>query len=172
MEGRFGQALIFQKAKWLEVLEYFRKTYAEDPAKLNDYAGRLVAGVQDHGLDSLVNTAQTSISRSDVLGISKTFMDRMDPTLGGRRGSPKFPMPNNWEFLMHYSFREGDPRAKELVMTTLDKMMMGGIYDQLEGGFARYSTDSLWLVPHFEKMLYDNGQLVSLLCKCLCLDRQ
>ena len=155
----------FPKAKWLEVLDYFRKTYAEDPAKLQDYASRLVTGVQDHGLDSLMITGKAVVSRDDVLGISKTFMDRMDPTLGGRRGSPKFPMPNNWEYLMHYSFREQDPRAKELVTTTLDKMMMGGIYDQLEGGFARYSTDSLWLVPHFEKMLYDNGQLVSLYAK-------
>jgi uncharacterized protein YyaL (SSP411 family) len=155
----------FPKEKWMEVLEYFRKTYAEEPAKLQDYAGRLVAGVQDHGLDSMIISGQAVISKKEVLDISKTFMDRMDPTLGGRRGSPKFPMPNNWEYLMHYAFREQDPRAKELVATTLDRMMMGGIYDQLEGGFARYATDSLWLVPHFEKMLYDNGQLVSLYAK-------
>jgi len=155
----------FPKSKWMEVLDYFRKIYTEDPAKLQDYATRLVTGVQDHGLDSLMSTNNAPITTPEVLAISKTFMDRMDPTLGGRRGSPKFPMPNNWEYLMHYSFRENDPRAKELVMTTLDRMMMGGIYDQLEGGFARYSTDSLWLVPHFEKMLYDNGQLVSLYAK-------
>jgi uncharacterized protein YyaL (SSP411 family) len=155
----------FPKDKWMEVLEYFRKTYAEEPAKLQDYAVRLVAGVQDHGLDSVIISGQAVISKKDVLDISKTFMDRMDPTLGGRRGSPKFPMPNNSEYLMHYAHREQDPRAKELVITTLDRMMMGGIYDQLEGGFARYSTDSFWLVPHFEKMLYDNGQLVSLYAK-------
>lgn len=152
----------FPKAKWLEVLEYFRKTYAEEPEKLQDYARRLVQGVQEHGLDSVLLIEQRSISSEDVKSISKLFLDRMDPMLGGRRGAPKFPMPNNWEYLMHYAYKTQDERTKAQVITTLDRMMMGGIYDQLEGGFARYSTDTIWLVPHFEKMLYDNGQLVSL----------
>lgn len=151
----------FPKAKWLEVLEYFRKAYAEEPDKMKDYAQRLVAGVQDHGLDSLLSDEPPVVNEEEVHALAKLFMNRMDPTLGGRRGAPKFPMPNNWDFLMHYAFRYQSPQAASLVKTTLDKMMMGGIYDQLEGGFARYATDSLWLVPHFEKMLYDNGQLIS-----------
>ncbi len=152
----------FPKKKWLDVLEYFRKTYAEEPDKMQDYAARLVEGVRAHGLDSLAASANTIVSRELVKSTSRLFMERMDPTLGGRRGSPKFPMPNNWEYLMHYAFRTQDQQAKSIVLTTLNRMMMGGIYDQLEGGFARYATDSLWLIPHFEKMLYDNGQLISL----------
>jgi len=152
----------FPKGKWMEVLEYFRKTFAEEPDKLNDYAERLVKGVKDHGLDDLVLDEEQIITQNEVDSVSKLFLSRMDPHMGGRRGAPKFPMPNNWQYLMHVAHRYDHKDAASIVMTTLDKMMMGGIYDQLEGGFARYSTDALWLVPHFEKMLYDNGQLVSL----------
>ncbi len=152
----------FPKTKWLEVLEYFRKTWDEEGDKLEDYGNRLVAGVRDNGLDSILAETDQAFTSQDVLDLAKQFKDRVDPQSGGRRGAPKFPMPNNWQYLMHYAYRYDDLKAKDLLLTTLDKMMMGGIYDQLEGGFARYSTDSLWLVPHFEKMLYDNGQLVSL----------
>src|SRR6185436_165995 len=81
---------------------------------------------------------------------------------GGPNRAPKFPMPNNYEFLLHYAVAEKDDALKQYVLMTLDKMAFGGIYDQVGGGFARYSTDTLWKVPHFEKMLYDNAQLVSL----------
>jgi uncharacterized protein YyaL (SSP411 family) len=152
----------FPKSKWLEVLEYFRKTWAEDKTKMEDYAARLVEGVKDNGLDSLLEGEAEAFTKEDIMLLARQFKDRVDPQMGGRRGAPKFPMPNNWQYLMHYAYRYDDVKAKELLLTTLDRMMMGGIYDQLEGGFARYSTDSMWLVPHFEKMLYDNGQMVSL----------
>ena len=152
----------FPKLKWLDVLEYFRKTWAEEGDKLEDYGNRLVSGVRDNGLDNILADAKQAFTVEDVHTLAKQFKDRVDPQTGGRRGAPKFPMPNNWQYLMHYAQRYNDAGAKQLLITTLDRMMMGGIYDQLEGGFARYSTDSLWLVPHFEKMLYDNGQLVSL----------
>ena len=152
----------FPKLKWLDVLEYFRKTWAEEGDKLKDYGNRLVSGVRDNGLDSILTDANQAFTVDDLHLLAKQFKDRVDPQTGGRRGAPKFPMPNNWQYLMHYAHRYNDAGAKQLLITALDRMMMGGIYDQLEGGFARYSTDSLWLVPHFEKMLYDNGQLVSL----------
>ena len=151
----------FPKGKWLEVLDYFQKTWTDEPDKMEEYGTRLVAGVKDNGIDSLLADDQQPYGVEDIKTLAKQFMDRMDPQMGGRRGAPKFPMPNNWQYLMHYAYTYNDPKAKALLLTTLDKMMYGGIYDQLEGGFARYSTDSFWLVPHFEKMLYDNGQLVS-----------
>ena len=86
----------------------------------------------------------------------------MDLKYGGRSGAPKFPMPTIFEYILTYDFFKSDPQANEIMKITLDKMAYGGIYDQLGGGFARYSTDKTWTVPHFEKMLYDNGQLVSL----------
>lgn len=152
----------FPKTKWLEVLDYFRKTWVDETSKMEDYADRLVSGVRDNGLDSLLNSGEEDYTIEDAIGQAKLFMDRTDPHMGGRRGAPKFPMPNNWQYLMHHAFRYDDAKAKQLVLVTLDRMMMGGIYDQIEGGFARYSTDTNWLVPHFEKMLYDNGQLISL----------
>lgn len=155
----------FPKKKWLEVLEYFRKTNAEERDKLVEYAGRLVEGVRDHGIDSIAADASLTFTEDDLHVVARQFKERVDPRMGGRRGAPKFPMPSNWEYIMHYAHRYDDAEAKDLLLVTLDRMMMGGIYDQLEGGFSRYSTDANWLVPHFEKMLYDNGQLVSLYAK-------
>jgi uncharacterized protein len=91
-------------------------------------------------------------------GMSREFDERE----GGLGRAPKFPQPMNWEFVLRFWKRSGNPRALEMVRLTLDRMARGGMYDQLGGGFHRYSVDSHWLVPHFEKMLYDNGQLASL----------
>src|SRR4029079_15551644 len=88
-------------------------------------------------------------------GIIKNY----DATNGGLGGAPKFPPAMTLEFLLHTFYRTGNPRALEIVQHTCRKMAEGGIYDQLGGGFHRYSTDARWLVPHFEKMLYDNALL-------------
>ena len=88
-----------------------------------------------------------------------TQFDRVD---GGFTGAPKFPQPSRLMLLLRYARRTEDPGATAMVTTTLDKMAAGGIYDHVGGGFHRYSTDAQWLVPHFEKMLYDNAQLAVL----------
>jgi uncharacterized protein len=90
---------------------------------------------------------------------------------GGMLHAPKFPMPVVFEFLLQYFHFSGEGKALEAVTLALDKMAMGGIYDQIGGGFARYSTDDYWKVPHFEKMLYDNAQLVSLYSHAFQLTR-
>ena len=81
---------------------------------------------------------------------------------GGSLGAPKFPQPMLYELLLRYAQKTGNSQASHVVNLTLEKMAQGGIYDQIGGGFARYSVDDKWLVPHFEKMLYDNAQLVTL----------
>ena len=86
----------------------------------------------------------------------------MDYELGGNKIAPKFPMPTNYHFLLRYGFQAQDQKIQDYTNTTLTQMAYGGMYDQVGGGFARYSVDEKWHVPHFEKMLYDNGQLVSL----------
>src|SRR5262249_58235112 len=83
-----------------------------------------------------------------------------DPTHGGSGRAPKFPRPMDVKVLVRHHARTGDEYALHAVRHTLDRMAMGGIYDHLGGGFARYSTDERWLVPHFEKMLYDNALLI------------
>ena len=91
-------------------------------------------------------------------GLSAQF----DEEWGGLGGAPKFPQPMIWEFVLRFWKRKRNPFAERMVHTTLIRMARGGMYDHLGGGFARYSVDSHWMVPHFEKMLYDNAQLASL----------
>ena len=89
------------------------------------------------------------------------FAEQFDSRWGGFGRAPKFPRPVGLEFLLRYHRRSGDPQALQIVRHTLVKMAAGGMYDHVGGGFHRYSTDTRWLVPHFEKMLYDNAQLTS-----------
>jgi uncharacterized protein YyaL (SSP411 family) len=95
--------------------------------------------------------------------VAQAYLRMTDPEHGGLRGAPKFPNPPIYRFLWQNAFRTGDPAAAEALHLMLERMSQGGIYDHLGGGYARYSTDDIWLVPHFEKMLYDNAQLLELL---------
>jgi uncharacterized protein len=92
----------------------------------------------------------------------ESFRERFDFTFGGLRKAPKFPMPGLWTYLLRLSHFRGDQPLHDHVILTLEKIVRGGIYDQVGGGFSRYSVDAEWFAPHFEKMLYDNGQLLSL----------
>src|SRR5207247_105178 len=95
-------------------------------------------------------------------GAFQALSAQFDEREGGLGGAPKFPQPMIWEFVLRFWRRSKNARARQMVHTTLTMMARGGIYDQVGGGFHRYSVDAHWLVPHFEKMLYDNGQLASL----------
>ena len=95
--------------------------------------------------------------------VAQAYLRMTDPIHGGLRGAPKFPNPPIYRFLWQNAFRTGQPDAMDALHLMLERMSQGGIYDHLGGGFARYSTDEIWLVPHFEKMLYDNAQLLELL---------
>jgi uncharacterized protein YyaL (SSP411 family) len=95
--------------------------------------------------------------------VAAAFLRMNDPQHGGLQGAPKFPNPPIFRFLWQNAFRTGAPAGREALHLMLQRMSEGGIYDQLGGGYARYSTDAIWLVPHFEKMLYDNAQLLELL---------
>ena len=109
--------------------------------------GADVASGDDAGQGWMLDAALAALERE------------FDPRNGGWGGAPKFPQPMTIEFLLRLHVRSGDERPLAMARKTLDAMAAGGIYDHLGGGFARYATDSVWLVPHFEKMLYDNGQL-------------
>jgi uncharacterized protein len=114
--------------------------------------------------------AMTAVERGDASGTlifehldraAKALSDQFDSLNGGFGHAPKFPHPMDLRVLLRQAARTGDTRARHIVVHTLEKMARGGIYDHLGGGFARYSTDDRWLVPHFEKMLYDNALLAS-----------
>lgn len=154
----------FPKKNWIEILEYFIKLYKEEPAKLEEYAKGITEGLQQAD-DIPVAGGDQSFKAEDLVKVQKQFLKTIDLKKGGRTGAPKFPMPNNYQFLLAQYFDNGNQTALDAVLVTLDNMAKGGIYDHLGGGFARYSTDANWKVPHFEKMLYDNSQLMSLYAK-------
>jgi len=107
--------------------------------------------------------SQETLSIDTLDGVATKLLGYLDAEEGGIRGAPKFPMPLVFEYLWRAYKRTGDARLKDAVVLTMDKVCQGGIYDHIGGGFARYSTDDRWLVPHFEKMLYDNAQILDLL---------
>ncbi|MCB0355345.1 MAG: thioredoxin domain-containing protein, partial [Bdellovibrionales bacterium] len=109
--------------------------------------------------DSAEGTLDGLIADQAFRGMARDY----DSINGGFGSAPKFPQPMTLSFLMRYHRRTGNQQALEMVTYTLRKMARGGMYDQLGGGFHRYSVDERWLVPHFEKMLYDNAQLARLL---------
>ncbi|HET8995094.1 MAG TPA: DUF255 domain-containing protein, partial [Acetobacteraceae bacterium] len=95
--------------------------------------------------------------------VAGAYLRMNDPEQGGLKGAPKFPNPPIFRLLWQNAFRTGQPEGQDALHLMLQRMSQGGIYDHLGGGYARYATDAIWLVPHFEKMLYDNAQLLELL---------
>jgi uncharacterized protein YyaL (SSP411 family) len=131
-----------------------RDKVLEQAEAFHEGLGELAA----YGLDA----APSALSAADVVKMGEQMLRMVDPVNGGFGRAPKFPNPMDVSFMLR-AWRRGGPEAlKDAVMRTLERMALGGIYDQLGGGFHRYSVDERWLVPHFEKMLYDNAQLLHL----------
>ncbi|MGD9932507.1 MAG: thioredoxin domain-containing protein [Dehalococcoidia bacterium] len=135
----------------------------------NDERPRILSsadGITDH-IAALANRhagSPAAVTATDAAAAAASFAASFDSEFGGFGQAPKFPSPPNLEFLLAHHVRTAggasDPPALDMALTTLVRMAQGGMYDHLGGGFARYSVDRYWLVPHFEKMLYDNAQLV------------
>jgi uncharacterized protein YyaL (SSP411 family) len=160
----------FPKDRWIEVLINLAELWKDNAEKCFEYAAQLTEGVQLS--EKLVADENAPAITEKMLGLSvQQWSTRFDNSEGGPSRAPKFPLPNNYLFLLRYAHLKKDQQLLDHVSLTLDKMAMGGIYDQIGGGFARYSTDMLWKVPHFEKMLYDNAQLVSLYTEAFQLTR-
>lgn len=151
----------FPREKWLHMLEYFAELHETQPELLLDQAKNLHENMAP-ALPDPFTGKETSCNTDDIGKISRSIMQRLDPDKGGLLGAPKFPMPVVFDFLMEASSLLEDEKILKGLTQTLNAMAAGGIYDQLGGGFCRYSTDAGWKVPHFEKMLYDNAQLLSL----------
>jgi hypothetical protein len=157
----FFAGTYYPKENWIKLLEYFAAIYKTEPEKLEVQAENVSKGIRD--IEHLpMNTNPVSFSENDLNKMFFLFQKRIDSEHGGTKGGMKFPMPSIWEFLLQYHYFSKNEEALNAVEITLNNMANGGIYDQVGGGFSRYATDVKWHVPHFEKMLYDNGQLVSL----------
>ncbi|MET3979549.1 uncharacterized protein YyaL (SSP411 family) [Mucilaginibacter sp. UYP25] len=151
----------FRKNDWTSLLFNLADFYKTKPEEAEEYAVRLTDGIKQYESVAFV-TEQPQYTKADLETILATWRKYIDPVEGGFGGAPKFPMPNNSLFLMRYAHLMKDEALAQNVNLTLKKMAFGGIYDHIGGGFARYAVDGVWHVPHFEKMLYDNGQLLSL----------
>jgi uncharacterized protein YyaL (SSP411 family) len=151
----------FRKEDWINVLLSVADMWQKEPEKALQYADRLTDGINNS--EKIIPDVQaTDYNKSHLVEISDPWKRYFDMAEGGYNRSPKFPLPNNWLFMLRYSHLMEDDATQVATLFTLEKMAQGGIYDHIGGGFARYSVDERWHVPHFEKMLYDNGQLISL----------
>jgi len=141
--------------------------HSKDRERLIEQADRIVEMLSQISPSSgTVFPSEGLISRS-----IETFFEISDPVFGGIKGEPKFPMSYQLEFLLRYAKKNSDSRSLFLVELTLDQMARGGICDQLGGGFSRYSVDDRWIVPHFEKMLYDNALIAATYCEAFRFTR-
>ncbi|HLP54831.1 MAG TPA: thioredoxin domain-containing protein [Fluviicola sp.] len=161
----------FPKEQWMHILRSLQHMFTEEPEKVAEYAAQLTEGIQQ---SELIEAAVpiTDLPVDKLPELVRRWLPQMDNMEGGPTRAPKFPLPNNYLFLLHYSEWQNHEAIRSHVKLTLEKMARGGIYDQLGGGFSRYSVDMLWKVPHFEKMLYDNGQLLSLYAQAYRCDPQ
>jgi uncharacterized protein YyaL (SSP411 family) len=152
----------FPPNKWLESINAIANFYSTKTDLCLQYADELAAG-----LTQMINFKPSSTENWTVVLDNAVSMlaNGFDVNDGGFNRSPKFPMPGIFSFLLLYGKVFQKPLASQHVVLTLTKMALGGIYDQLGGGFSRYATDMKWKVPHFEKMLYDNVQLISTYCE-------
>jgi uncharacterized protein YyaL (SSP411 family) len=152
-DSRYG------RPAFVDVLQEVARLFREEPAKIEQNRQALLERLADKARPE----GKVTIGLAELDGAAFHLGKAFDPTHGGLRGAPKFPQPAMLEFLWRAGLRTGDARFFETVEHTLEHMSEGGIYDHLGGGFSRYSVDERWLVPHFEKMLYDNAQLLEML---------
>jgi len=161
----FPPVRAYNRASWKEVLTGIHHSFQTKRLEIEQQANQLVQHLQKtnlFGLDTGRNNFSESeeFSKSQLLQQYKNIMQQADKQWGGFGGAPKFPQTFTIQWLISYNYFTGDLDALNQACLSIDKMIMGGMYDHIAGGFARYSTDREWLVPHFEKMLYDNALLV------------
>ena len=150
----------FPKDQWINALTQISDLYNKEPERFINYADTLEKGIKS--LDIITTNDNQELSSIDIDKHIGSLVNKIDKKNGGFSGAPKFMMPNNIHFLLRSAYQNNDKETLKLVNLTLEKMAYGGVYDQIGGGFSRYSTDEKWHIPHFEKMLYDNAQLISL----------
>ncbi|AYA35630.1 thioredoxin domain-containing protein [Hymenobacter oligotrophus] len=154
----------FPSRNWFELLQQIANAYgSEHRAELDKSAEDFARVLRANDLEKYGAKISTKPVGQQAFGtLLRNLAKHFDAKRGGTGQAPKFPMPVIWRFLLRAHALTGNDAALQQTNLTLREMAWGGIYDQAGGGFARYSVDDAWLVPHFEKMLYDNGQLISL----------
>lgn len=151
----------FRKGQWIETLQQLQDLFITGRDKMEDYAVKLLEGINQL---SLLPPNEEGVLKdpSAIKPLVEKWAKSFDWDFGGYARAPKFMMPNNYLFLHRYGYQTGTQDLLDFTDLTLTRMAWGGLFDTVGGGFSRYSVDMHWHVPHFEKMLYDNGQLMSL----------
>jgi uncharacterized protein len=154
---------LYNRPSWKSVLQSISKAFREKRQEINEQADHLTSHIARTGIGVSDGELKGSFNQVDLQTVFQQLMITADQRNGGFGTAPKFPQTFSIRFLIQFHFYTGNAEALNQACLSLDKMIYGGIYDQLGGGFARYSTDSGWLAPHFEKMLYDNALLINVL---------
>ena len=154
----FPNTARYGRPAFVDVLREVARIYRDQPDVVATNTNALMAHLM-----APRPSGSTALDRQLLDQAAARLLQFMDPVHGGTNGAPKFPQASLLEFLWRSAYRTRDPHYRDIVLVTLRNICQGGICDHIGGGFARYATDARWLVPHFEKMLYDNVQLVALL---------
>lgn len=151
----------FQKPQWQQIVLQLSTQYQSDPDKFLEYAEKFMEELNKMNAQPKA-LGDLQFSKKLVAEIFAKYSEDIDWEEGAKKRAPKFPVPIQFEYTFDYHLASNDPTAKDYLQLSLLKMANGGIYDHIRGGFYRYSTDAKWFAPHFEKMLYDNAQLIAL----------
>ncbi len=157
---------------WKEILQGLHKAYTEKREEINQQAEKLTRHLQTaNTFGQQDNTTGWIKDNETIEEMAANMLKQADTEWGGFGHAPKFPQTQTIRYLLRHFHFHGNEAAKKQALLSLDKMIDGGIYDQLGGGFARYSTDTEWLAPHFEKMLYDNALIVTAMCEAYAVTK-
>ena len=156
----------FPNSKWKQLLGSIADAFAAHEDQLAESAEGFGRSLNRKETDKYgIQAGEGELDPDELVEVITKLAAQFDPEWGGMNRIPKFPMPAIWHFVLDYALLSSREDLQQAVFFTLQKMGMGGIYDHLRGGFARYSVDGEWFAPHFEKMGYDNGQLLELYAK-------
>lgn len=161
----------FPPDQWLQVIKGVHNAFVHRREEVEASANELATALASQDTRRFKRDPIPRELKSDLEEIYNKLQPAFDKAWGGLAKAPKFIMPSVWRLLLRYHHLTGNEEAKDHLVLSLKKMAMGGIYDQIGGGFARYSVDQYWFVPHFEKMLYDNAQLLSLYAEAYTLTK-
>ena len=160
----FPPVQAYNRTSWPQTLLAVKQAFVEKRSEIESQAENLTHHIKSTNEFGSITTNQSISSTKESLSqLAENALKQGDPNWGGFGRAPKFPQTFTITFLLRHYYFTNDERCLNQALLSLDKMIYGGIYDQLKGGFARYSTDEKWLAPHFEKMLYDNALLIGVL---------
>ncbi len=150
----------FPRDRWINIIKQVQEVYEQDPERLTTQAQKIMTNLKQY--NAAGEYGEQNVSKTDIALAVDKWKGKMDKKHGGLQSTIKFPLPGSLHQLLNYGYLKKDKKALELAELTLDRMALGGIFDHVGGGFHRYTVEPTWQIPHFEKMLYDNGQLMSL----------